>query len=202
DRRQRRRVGRAGSLHPAVSLRDDHHARGFRVFLAVRAHPGPGCDRVLDRPPTALWLSHRERLDAGRGKWRRSVVRSNRRLSGRRGASVPPAATAKRAAIASDKRAPAPEKRPPVAPEKRTPIIDGVPTRMRLDRLLVEKGLLEAREKALRAIMAGDVLVDGQRADKAGALVSTEAEIEVEGRSPHASPGGDKLAHAPHHLRP
>ena len=33
---------------------------------------------------------------------------------------------------------------------------------MRLDRLLVEKGLLETREKALRSIMAGDVLVDGE----------------------------------------
>jgi len=73
---------------------------------------------------------------------------------------------------------------------------------MRLDRLLVEKGLLDSREKSLRAIMAGDVLVDGQRADKAGALVSTEAEIELKGRSPYVSRGGEKLAHALDHFGP
>jgi len=56
--------------------------------------------------------------------------------------------------------------------------------------------MLDSREKALRAIMAGDVLVDGQRADKAGALVSTEAEVELKGRSPYVSRGGEKLAHA------
>src|SRR5439155_1271625 len=109
----------------------------------------------------------------------RSVVRSHRRVSGRRGAPVPP---------------------PPPVPEKRSPIIEGVATRMRLDRLLVEKGLLDSREKALRSIMAGDVLVDGQRADKAGALVSTEAELELKGRSPYVSRGGEKLVHALEHF--
>jgi 23S rRNA (cytidine1920-2'-O)/16S rRNA (cytidine1409-2'-O)-methyltransferase len=71
---------------------------------------------------------------------------------------------------------------------------------MRLDRLLVEKGLLESREKALRSIMAGDVLVDGARVDKAGALVSTEAELELKGRSPYVSRGGEKLVHALEHF--
>ena len=71
---------------------------------------------------------------------------------------------------------------------------------MRLDRLLVEKGLIESREKALRSIMAGDVLVDGQRADKAGALVSTEAELDLKGRSPYVSRGGEKLVHALEHF--
>src|SRR5207237_10259256 len=113
------------------------------------------------------------------------VVRYPRRLSRGLGPPVPP---------------PAPEKRPVVAHEKRTAIIAGVATRMRLDRLLVEKGMLDSREKALRAIMAGDVLVDGQRADKAGALVSTEAEVELKGRSPYVSRGGEKLAHALEHF--
>jgi 23S rRNA (cytidine1920-2'-O)/16S rRNA (cytidine1409-2'-O)-methyltransferase len=72
---------------------------------------------------------------------------------------------------------------------------------MRLDRLLAEKGLFESREKAQRAIMAGDVLVDGQRVDKAGALISTEAEIEIRGRSPYVSRGGEKLAHALEHFK-
>jgi 23S rRNA (cytidine1920-2'-O)/16S rRNA (cytidine1409-2'-O)-methyltransferase len=71
---------------------------------------------------------------------------------------------------------------------------------MRLDRLLVEKGLVESREKAARVIMAGEVLVDGQRLDKASALVSTETELEIKGRSPYISRGGEKLAHALDHF--
>lgn len=68
--------------------------------------------------------------------------------------------------------------------------------RTRIDRILVERGLVESREKAGRLILAGEVLVDGQRVDKAGALVSSVAEIEVGRRSPFVSRGGEKLAHA------
>ena len=78
----------------------------------------------------------------------------------------------------------------PKMPTKETP------TRMRIDRMLVERGLVETREKATRLIMAGGVLVDGQRVDKAGALISGSAEIEVAGRSPFVSRGGEKLVHA------
>ena len=60
----------------------------------------------------------------------------------------------------------------------------------------MERGLVESREKATRLILAGDVLVDGQRVDKAGALVSTQSEIEVRGKSPFVSRGGEKLVHA------
>ena len=67
---------------------------------------------------------------------------------------------------------------------------------MRLDKLLVEKALLPSRERALRSILAGDVLVDGRRIDKAGALVEPTSEIEIRGRSPYVSRGGEKLAHA------
>jgi 23S rRNA (cytidine1920-2'-O)/16S rRNA (cytidine1409-2'-O)-methyltransferase len=66
----------------------------------------------------------------------------------------------------------------------------------RIDQLLVERGLAESREKAARLILAGDVMVDGRRVDKAGALVSTEAEIDVRGRAPYVSRGGEKLVHA------
>jgi 23S rRNA (cytidine1920-2'-O)/16S rRNA (cytidine1409-2'-O)-methyltransferase len=45
-------------------------------------------------------------------------------------------------------------------------------------------------------ILAGEVMVDGQRVDKASALVGTEAELDVKGRAPYVSRGGEKLAHA------
>ncbi|HEY7362608.1 MAG TPA: TlyA family RNA methyltransferase [Methylomirabilota bacterium] len=68
--------------------------------------------------------------------------------------------------------------------------------RMRIDRLLVERGLVESREKALKLILAGDVFVDGERVDKAGALVAAEAELELHDRSRYVSRGGEKMAHA------
>ena len=73
-------------------------------------------------------------------------------------------------------------------------------SRVRLDRLLVDAGLVESREKATRLILAGEVLVDGQRADKAGTLVPGDADIELRGRSPFVSRGGEKLAHALQHF--
>jgi 23S rRNA (cytidine1920-2'-O)/16S rRNA (cytidine1409-2'-O)-methyltransferase len=69
-------------------------------------------------------------------------------------------------------------------------------TRMRIDRLLVERGLVESREKAAKLLMAGDVFLDGERVDKVGALVAADAEVELRGRSPYVSRGGEKLAHA------
>jgi 23S rRNA (cytidine1920-2'-O)/16S rRNA (cytidine1409-2'-O)-methyltransferase len=70
------------------------------------------------------------------------------------------------------------------------------PSRVRIDRLLVDKGLVESREKAARHILAGDVFVDGERVDKAGALVAAAAEVELRGRAPFVSRGGEKLIHA------
>jgi 23S rRNA (cytidine1920-2'-O)/16S rRNA (cytidine1409-2'-O)-methyltransferase len=69
-------------------------------------------------------------------------------------------------------------------------------TKVRLDVALVERGLIESREKAARVILAGDVLVDGQRVDKAGALVTPGAKVELVARPRFVSRGGDKLAHA------
>lgn len=68
--------------------------------------------------------------------------------------------------------------------------------RVRIDRLLVERGLVESREKAARLVLAGEVFVDGERVDKAGALVDVDAEVTLRGRSPYVSRGGEKLAHA------
>jgi 23S rRNA (cytidine1920-2'-O)/16S rRNA (cytidine1409-2'-O)-methyltransferase len=69
-------------------------------------------------------------------------------------------------------------------------------TKVRLDVALVERGLLESREKAARLILAGEVLVDGQRVDKAGALVTPGQRLELVARPRFVSRGGDKLAHA------
>ena len=66
----------------------------------------------------------------------------------------------------------------------------------RLDRLLVERGLVESREKAQALIMAGEVLLNGQKAAKPGQPVAEDAALEVLARPPYVSRGGLKLAAA------
>jgi len=66
----------------------------------------------------------------------------------------------------------------------------------RLDLALVARGLTETREKAARLILAGQVVVDGNRTDKAGALVGRGAVVEVTARQKFVSRGGDKLSPA------
>ena len=51
----------------------------------------------------------------------------------------------------------------------------------RLDVLLVDKGLIESREKARAAIMEGIVYVNGALSDKPGTPVKDDAEIEIRG---------------------
>lgn len=64
----------------------------------------------------------------------------------------------------------------------------------RLDVLLVKRGLAESREKAKAVIMAGRVLVAGQREDKAGSMFDDKAEITVKGGMlKYVSRGGYKL---------
>jgi 23S rRNA (cytidine1920-2'-O)/16S rRNA (cytidine1409-2'-O)-methyltransferase len=64
----------------------------------------------------------------------------------------------------------------------------------RIDRLLVERGLAETREKAQALIMAGRVLVDEQPASKPGAAVGESASIRLKpGASQYVSRGGAKL---------
>lgn len=68
---------------------------------------------------------------------------------------------------------------------------------MRLDQLLVHRGLVESREKARALIMAGQVDVGGHGAQKAGTLVDAGIEVRVIGPDhPWVSRGGIKLAHA------
>jgi 23S rRNA (cytidine1920-2'-O)/16S rRNA (cytidine1409-2'-O)-methyltransferase len=70
----------------------------------------------------------------------------------------------------------------------------------RLDRLLVDRGLAESREKAQALIMAGEVLVNAQKALKPGQLVASDAALEVLARPPYVSRGGFKLAGALQHF--
>ena len=70
----------------------------------------------------------------------------------------------------------------------------------RLDRLIVERGLTESREKAQALIMAGEVLVNGQKAAKPGQAVADDSRIEMLARPPYVSRGGLKLAGALGHF--
>jgi len=70
----------------------------------------------------------------------------------------------------------------------------------RLDRLLVERGLAPTREKAQALIMAGDVLVDGHKAEKSGQAVDDSSRIEVLAQPPFVSRGGVKLDAALKHF--
>jgi 23S rRNA (cytidine1920-2'-O)/16S rRNA (cytidine1409-2'-O)-methyltransferase len=63
----------------------------------------------------------------------------------------------------------------------------------RLDVLLVERGLVESRERGQRLIRAGQVLVDGRVLDKPGMQVAGGADIRLRARLPYVSRGGLKL---------
>lgn len=69
--------------------------------------------------------------------------------------------------------------------------------KVRLDQLLVDKGLSQSRERAKITIMEGSVFVDGQRVDKPGTAVDPEKQIEVRGEQlAFVSRGGKKLEKA------
>ncbi len=71
------------------------------------------------------------------------------------------------------------------------------PERERLDRVLVNRGLVASREDAVRLILAGLVRVDGAVVDKAAKLTLPDASVEVTGPgSPYVGRGGEKLAGA------
>jgi 23S rRNA (cytidine1920-2'-O)/16S rRNA (cytidine1409-2'-O)-methyltransferase len=69
--------------------------------------------------------------------------------------------------------------------------------RIRIDLLLVRRGLCETRAKAQARIMAGDVLVEDRPVTKAGAQVPEDAVLRLRGEAlPFVSRGGLKLDHA------
>jgi 23S rRNA (cytidine1920-2'-O)/16S rRNA (cytidine1409-2'-O)-methyltransferase len=65
---------------------------------------------------------------------------------------------------------------------------------------MVDRGLAQSREKAQALIMAGEVLVNGQKASKPGHTVDADCAIEVLARPPYVSRGGLKLAAALSHF--
>lgn len=68
------------------------------------------------------------------------------------------------------------------------------PGKSRLDILIVERGLAPSRERSQALLLAGNVLVDGQKMEKPGTQVATDAQIEIIGETlRYASRGGLKL---------
>ncbi len=66
--------------------------------------------------------------------------------------------------------------------------------KIRLDVLLVDRGLVASRERARALILAGAVLVNEEPVDKAGALIAEEAAVRIRGEDhPYVSRGGVKL---------
>ena len=73
--------------------------------------------------------------------------------------------------------------------------------KIRLDRLLMERGLAESREKAQALILAGQVLVDEQKVEKRGAAVSARAALRIRGEGcKYVSRAGLKLEGALDHF--
>lgn len=68
------------------------------------------------------------------------------------------------------------------------------PGKTRLDVLIVERGLAPSRERAQAVLLAGNVLVNGQKLEKPGAQIAADARIEIIGEAlPYVSRGGLKL---------
>ena len=73
--------------------------------------------------------------------------------------------------------------------------------KIRLDKILVDRGIVPTRERAKALILSGIVLVQGERVDKAGALIDPEANIALKGEdNPYVSRGGLKLKSALDHF--
>src|ERR1700722_11934251 len=81
-------------------------------------------------------------------------------------------------------------------------MISGRSQKLRLDRLLVERGLVDSRQKAQGLILAGQIMVDEQKQEKSGALVDPQSVLRMLGETPrYVSRGGLKLEGALEHFR-
>lgn len=72
---------------------------------------------------------------------------------------------------------------------------------IRVDQALVERGICESREKAKRAIMAGQVLINGQPARKPSDMVRDADKLSLAVTEKFVSRGGHKLEHALQHFQ-
>ncbi len=66
----------------------------------------------------------------------------------------------------------------------------------RLDLLLVDREMVESRVKAQSLIIAGEVMVNGNKVTKPGTALPTDATLSLKERPPYVGRGGIKLDHA------
>ncbi|MFH1574542.1 MAG: TlyA family RNA methyltransferase [Acidobacteriota bacterium] len=74
------------------------------------------------------------------------------------------------------------------------------PARKRIDQVLMERGLAGSRQKAQALLLAGQVLVDGQKVEKPGQRIPADAEIRILEGLPYVGRGGLKLQAALEHF--
>jgi 23S rRNA (cytidine1920-2'-O)/16S rRNA (cytidine1409-2'-O)-methyltransferase len=75
-------------------------------------------------------------------------------------------------------------------------------SKLRLDKLLLERGLVPSRERAQALVLAGKVLVNGQKIEKSGAMVDASSEIRLLGDDlKYVGRGGLKLERALQHWK-
>jgi 23S rRNA (cytidine1920-2'-O)/16S rRNA (cytidine1409-2'-O)-methyltransferase len=74
------------------------------------------------------------------------------------------------------------------------------PSKLRLDKLLLDRQLVPSRERAQALVLAGKVLVNGQKVEKSGTLIESSAEILLLGNDlKYVGRGGLKLERALQH---
>ena len=74
--------------------------------------------------------------------------------------------------------------------------------KVRIDKLLLDRGMVPSRERAQALVLAGKVLVNGQKMEKAGATVDVDSEIRLLGEDlKYVSRGGLKLERALEHWK-
>ena len=74
------------------------------------------------------------------------------------------------------------------------------PAKQRIDQLIVELGLAESRQKAQALILAGEVMVNGQRAGKAGQTVAPDSTVAIGQSAAFVGRGGLKMQAAMEHF--
>ena len=87
-----------------------------------------------------------------------------------------------------------------IGAESRFSLSDKMPTKSRLDQLLVARGFFKSREQAQRAIMAGEIKLGTRVAAKPSELVEPQADVSVNAPPKYVGRGGLKLEGALDHF--